>query len=283
MKRLMMKAASIVVIVGLMTGCGKKVETITVVSREEGSGTRGAFTELLGIQEKDEKGETIDRTTEEAIISNSTSIVMTSIQNDESAIGYISLGALDGSVKAATIDGAVATVEHIKDGSYQIARPFNIATTEGVSEVAKDFIDFILSSQGQQIVEEEGYISVDPGKSFSGKKVAGKIVIAGSSSVTPVMEKLKEAYEALNTEVTIELQESDSTTGMNAAKDGICDIGMASRELKSSEIEAGLKGQVIAMDGIAIIINKANPIEALSSEEVRGIFTGEITDWEALK
>lgn len=200
--------------------------------------------------------------------------MLTSVASDVNAIGYVSLGALNDTVKALKIDGAEATVENIKSGTYKISRPFNIATTADVSEVAQDFIDFILSSEGQKVIEDNGYIQIAEGESYAGSKPSGKIVIAGSSSVTPVMEKLKEAYQTVNTNADIEIQQSDSTTGMNSAIEGICDIGMASRELKDSEIEKGLTGTQIAIDGIAVVVNKDNTFDGLSSEQVKAIYTG---------
>lgn len=256
---------------------------ISVISREEGSGTRGAFIELFGIEQKNDKGEKIDMTTEEAIISNSTNVVMTSVASDPYAIGYISLGSLNDTVKALKIDGAEASVKNIQDGSYKIFRPFNIAYKGELSAVAQDFVNFIMSADGQAVVEEAGYIKVDENAApFSSTNPAGKVVVAGSSSVTPVMEKLKEAYLKINTTAEIEVQMSDSTTGMTSAMDGICDLGMASRELKESEL-AALTPMVIANDGIAVIVNKSNPIEDLTSEQVKGIFTGEITSWSELQ
>ena len=255
-------------------------EGINVISREDGSGTRGAFIELFGIEQKDENGTKVDYTTDDCDVTNSTSVMLTTVEGNDNAIGYISLGSLNDTVKALTIDGAQPTVENIKAGDYKVARPFNIATKAEVSETTQDFINFIMSADGQAIIEKNGYITVaENAAAFDGGKVSGKIVVAGSSSVTPVMEKLKEAYEALNTNVTIELQQSDSTAGMTAARDGVCDIGMASRELKNSELEAGLKATTIAMDGIAVIVSNNNPIEGLTSEQVRDIYMGKLTDW----
>lgn len=256
---------------------------ITVVSREDGSGTRGAFIELFGIEEKNEAGEKVDNTTEDAEITNSTSVMMTTISGNKGAVGYISLGSLNDTVKAVKIDGAEATVENIKSGTYKIARPFNIASKDGISETAQDFIKFIMSEEGQKVVEENGYISQGNEGAYTSTSISGKIVVAGSSSISPVMEKLKEAYTALNPDVTIEVQQSDSTTGMTSAIEGICDIGMASRELKDSEKEAGLTPLVIAMDGIAVIVNNDCPVEELSSENVKAVFTGEVTEWEEVK
>lgn len=255
---------------------------ISVISREEGSGTRGAFIELFGIEQKDENGEKIDNTTLEAVINNSTEVMLTSVAGDPYAIGYVSLGSLNDTVKAVKIDGADATVENIKNGDYTIQRPFNIATKDGLSDVAQDFINYIMSADGQAVIESNGYISVGEGEAFTSSNAEGKIVVAGSSSVTPVMEKLKEAYLAVNTKADIEIQESDSTTGMTAAMDGTCDIGMASRDLKDSEIEGGLKNTVIALDGIAVIVNKENPVSDLTKDEVMNIYTGELTSWDSV-
>ena len=255
---------------------------ITVISRESGSGTRGAFIELLGIEEKDENGNKKDRTTDEAVISNSTSVVMTSVASNPYAIGYISLGSLNDTVKAVKVDGIEATVDNIKNGSYIVSRPFNIAVREDVPDLAKNFINFILSTEGQKIVEENGYISVSAEEGYSSTKLSGKIVVAGSSSVTPVMEKLKEAYQKFNPNAEIEIQLSDSSTGMNSAINGTCDIGMASRELKDSELEKGLIPTVIAMDGIAIIVNNENTVDNLTKEQIKSIYIGEVLRWSEI-
>ncbi len=253
---------------------------IMVVSREDGSGTRGAFVELFGVEQKDEQGNQVDMTTLEATIANSTSVVMTTVAGNPYAIGYISLGSLDETVKALKIDGVEASVQNVKDGSYQIARPFNIAVKkEGVSEAAQDFINFIMSAEGQKVVGENNCIpAADDAKAYAGNAPAGKIVIAGSSSVSPVMEKLVEAYGAVNPNAEIELQTNDSSTGMSYAMDGVCDIGMASRELKDSEL-AALTPSVIALDGIAVVVNNENTLEDLSAEAVKGIYTGEFFSW----
>ena len=252
---------------------------ITVVSREDGSGTRGAFVELFGIEEE-VNGEKVDMTTEEANITNSTSVMMSTVAQDEYAIGYISLGSLDDSVKAVKVDGSEATAENIKNGSYKISRPFNIATKEDLSDAAQDFEDFILSTEGQKVVEDNKYIPLDDVSDYKSNGASGKVVVAGSSSVSPVVEKLKEAYQAVNSDVEVEIQTSDSTTGMQNAIDGVCDIGMASRELKDSEKEAGLTPTVIAMDGIAVVVNNDNPTDELSSDQVKSIFTGDVLTWD---
>ena len=262
---------------------GKAEGPITVVSREDGSGTRGAFIELFGIESKNDAGEKVDNTTEDAEITNSTSVMMTTVADDEYAIGYISLGSLDDSVKAVKIDGAEATVDDINDGTYKIFRPFNIATKGDVSDAAQDFINYIMSKDGQAFVEENKYIVVGEPEDYTSNGAEGKVVVAGSSSVSPVMQKLKEAYEKVNDKVEIEIQTSDSTTGMQNTIDGICDIGMASRELKDSETEAGLTATVIANDGIAVVVNNDNPIDELTSDQVKSVFTGETTTWADLE
>lgn len=284
-KKLMTAVLAGTMLVASLTGCGKggANDEITVVSREDGSGTRGAFIELFGIEEKDADGNKIDHTISTAEITNSTSVMMTTIAGNEAAIGYISLGSLDNTVKAVKIDGTEASAENVKNGSYKVSRPFNIATNGSVSEQTQDFIDFILSADGQAVVEDAGYISEGNTGSYTASGKSGKITIMGSSSVTPVMEKLKEAYVALNPDVTIEVQQSDSTTGMTSAIEGACDIGMASRELKDSEISEGLTAQAIALDGIAVVVNNNSDIEELSSEQVKKIYTGEVTKWSELK
>ena len=263
---------------------GSSVEgEITVISREDGSGTRGAFVELFGIQEEID-GEKVDMTTDYAQVTNSTSVMMTGVAQNPKAIGYISLGSLDDSVKALKVDGAEASTENVKNDTYKISRPFNVATKEGVSEVAQDFMDYILSEEGQKIVEESGYISAaENAEAYAGNKPKGKVVVGGSSSVTPVMEKLKEGYEAVNPDAEIEIQQSDSTTGMESALSGTYDIGMASRALKDSETEKGLTGVQIALDGIAVIVNKENSLADITSDQVKDIYTGEITDWSELQ
>lgn len=255
---------------------------ITVVSREEGSGTRGAFVELLGIEEKDADGNKIDNTTDSSEITNSTGVMLRTIAGNKASIGYISLGSLNDSVKAVKIDGTAPSAETVKDGSYKVSRPFNIVTKDGLNDAAKDFIDYILSEEGQQIVEKGGYISEGNNGKFAGGKVSGKVKISGSSSVTPIMEKLAEAYKKINANVTIDVQQSDSTTGVTDAVKGNSDIGMASRELKDTETSQGVKGTQIALDGIAIVVNNDNPYSELTSEQVKNIYIGEIADWSQL-
>ena len=264
----------------VFTGCGgeKKEEAapaaggkIVVISREDGSGTRGAFIELFGIEKKGDDGKKVDMTTQDASITNSTAVMMTTVAGNKDAIGYISLGSLNDTVKALKIDGAEASAANIKAGSYKVARPFNIVTKDGISPVAQDFIKFIMSAEGQKVVSDNGYIGSEKAEAYKAEKQSGKIVVAGSSSVTPVMEKLKEAYVKLNPDVNIEVQQSDSTTG-----------GMASRELKQSELDAGVKNTVIATDGIAVIVNKENKVDNLTKAQVADIFTGKATEWNKL-
>ena len=257
---------------------------ITICSREDGSGTRGAFIELFGIEEKDADGNKVDNTTEAAKITNSTSVMLSTVAQDENAIGYVSLGSLDDSVTAVKIDGAEATAENIESGDYKVVRPFNIATNgEPSNEVVKDFMAYILSTEGQEIVTDNGYIALDDTKAFEGTQPSGNIVVGGSSSVSPLMEKLIEAYNKVNPNASIDLQTSDSTTGMTSCAEGSYDIGMASRELKQEELDSGLKNTVIATDGIAVIVNKENPTDELSSEAIKSIYTGDTTTWNEVK
>lgn len=257
-------------------------KSISVLSREDGSGTRGAFVELFGIEKKDANGKKVDYTTDEAAITNSTAVMLTSVAGDNYAIGYVSLGSLNNSVKAVKIDGADATVANINNGSYKISRPFNIAVREGLSPVVQDFVNFILCEEGQKIITANKYIQV-AAKSYISSKASGKIVVAGSSSISPVMEKLIEAYKSENPNAKIELQTSDSTTGVTNAINGTCDIGMASRALKDSEKAKGVQEITIAMDGIAVIVNKANPVENMTKAQVEEIFTGKISRWNYVK
>ena len=271
-----------------LTACGGSSDsssqgsTINVVSREEGSGTRGAFIELFGVQEKNADGEKVDLTTNTAIVTNSSAVMLTTVAGDANAIGYASLGSLDDTNKILQIDGVDATVENIKDGSYKISRPFNIVTQDGLSDAAQDFVNFILSSDGQAVVENSGYIPLDNAPAYTAQADKGKIVVSGSSSVTPVMEKLKEAYNKVNANVEVEIQQSDSTTGILNAIEGTADIGMASRALEDAELSQGVTETVIALDGIGVIVNKENALSGLTSEQVKAIYTGEITSWDGL-
>ena len=300
MKRFGAAALSGMLLMGALAGCGSSSSTsetteegsgaapaavsgvIDVVSREDGSGTRGAFIELFGIEIKDADGNKTDRTTADAIIANQTEVMMQNVAGDKNAIGYASLGSVDDSIKVLSIDGTEASAENVLNGSYKISRPFNIATKGDLSDATQDFINYILSAEGQKVINDNGYIQIDDkAEAFQSNGATGEITVAGSSSVTPVMEKLKEAYEEVNSGVSITIQESDSTTGMTSAMEGVCDIGMASREL-SEEEAAELTPVKIALDGIAVIVNPENALNDLSAEQVCSIFTGEITDWSEL-
>ncbi|WP_417000718.1 substrate-binding domain-containing protein [Adlercreutzia sp.] len=253
---------------------------ISVYSREDGSGTRGAFVELLGIEQADANGDKVDMTTSTAAITNSTAVMMTSVAGDPNAIGYISLGSLDDTVKAVSIDGVAPSAAAVKDGSYAIARPFNVVTKGDLSAPAADFFAFIMSADGQAVVSDNNYIAIDDAAApFASNGASGKVVVAGSSSVTPVMEKLAEAFQAANPQVTVEVQQSDSTTGVNMAVDGTCDIGMASRDLKDSETGAGAEDTAIALDGIAVIVAPQSSVDNLTSQQVCDIYTGAVTNW----
>lgn len=265
---------------------GEKNDKISVISREEGSGTRGAFIELVGIEEKNDQGEKVDHTVDTAVITNSTSVAMTSVSEDKASIGYISLASLNDTVKALKIDGVEPTVKNIQKGEYPIARNFNLVTGDNLSELGKDFINYILSTEGQKTVAENGYIELTEAGKYEASdavKEGGKITVGGSSSVTPLMEKLAEAYKKVNPKVEVMVQQSDSTTGVTSAIDGSVDIGMASRDLKDTETDQGVKATVIAKDGIAVIVHKDSKQEELTLEQVKDIFTGKITKWSELE
>lgn len=291
-KNALIATVALMVIAACLTlvGCGSNDSkgsssndsSINVTSREDGSGTRGAFIELFGIEEKDSSGAKVDKTTTSAAITNSTAVMMTTVANDKDAIGYISLGSVNDTVKAVKIDGAEASADAVKNGSYKVSRPFNVVTKGELSAVAQDFLDFIMSTDGQKVVSDNGYIEVENGGVYTSKGLTGKVTVAGSSSVTPVMEKLAEAYKALNPNVTIEVNQSDSTTGVTSAIEGACDLGMASRELKDSETSQGVTAKVIATDGIAVIVNNDNKVDNLTSDQVKKIFTGEVTKWSEI-
>ena len=293
MKKFISFALIAAMAVTTLVGCGNKGAkadggssdaAITVMSREDGSGTRGAFIELFGIEQKDKDGNKVDKTTSSVQITNSTSVMMTTVAENKAAIGYISLGSLNDTVKAVKIDGAEASVDTVKDGSYKIVRPFNIVTKDKLSKQAQDFENYIMSADGQKIIQDNGYIKADekaPAYKSNGAK--GKVVVGGSSSVTPVMEKLKEAYAKANKDVTVEVQQSDSTTGVTNAIEGTCDIGMASRDLADSEAKKGVKATVIAKDGIAVIVNKDSKVDELTSAQVKDIYTGKTTKWADIK
>lgn len=293
MKRILSLGLAALMTVFALAGCGTDsnnggtgtgTDAISVLTREEGSGTRGAFIELLGIEEKNADGKKVDKTIDTAETTNSTSVMITTVQGNKAAIGYISLGSLDKSkVKALKVDGAEAATDNVKSGEYKVSRPFNIATKGDATGVASDFIKFILSADGQAVVEKNGYISEGNTGAYKVSGQKGKITIGGSSSVTPVMEKLKEAYVKLNPDVTVDVQQNDSSSGMKGAIDGIYDIGMASRDVKDSEKEAGLNSIKIALDGIAVIVNKDNALDAITSEQIKNIYTGSLTKWSEIK
>lgn len=254
--------------------------TISVISREEGSGTRSAFVELFGIEEEDANGEKVDNTTEEAITTNNTAAMITNVSGDPNAIGYVSLGSLNDTVKAVKIDGNEATAENVKAGTYKVSRPFNIVTkTDGVSELAQDFINYIMSTDGQAVVEEEGYVPMDTTTEYSSNGATGTLTVGGSSSVAPVMEKLAEAYEAVNTDADVQVTTTDSSTGVTSTIEGSYAIGMASRAVKDEEISKGVTATQIAIDGVAVIVNNENTMDDLTSDQVKNIFTGSVTDW----
>lgn len=289
-KKILATAAAGLIAMVALAGCGSTGSSsstggfdtksnISVITREDGSGTRSAFIELTGVQEEKD-GTKTDNTLSSAIVQSSTQAVLTGVAGDPTAIGYISLGSLNDTVKAAKIDGVEPTSETVKDGSYKISRPFNIAKKDNISEAAQNFIDYILSKEGQEIVNKDYVEAVDNAEPFAGAKGNGKVKVGGSSSVSPVMEKLAEAYQKVNKDVTVEVNTSDSSTGMSQAAEGTVDIGMASRELKDSETAKGIKGTVIAKDGIAVIVNKSNTVEDIKLDQLKGIYTGSITTWE---
>lgn len=289
-KKILATVAAGLIAMASLAGCGSTGSSsstggfdtksnISVITREDGSGTRSAFIELTGVQEEKD-GTKTDNTLSSAIVQSSTQAVLTGVAGDPTAIGYISLGSLNDTVKAAKIDGVKPTSETVKDGSYKISRPFNIATKDNLSEAAQNFIDYILSKEGQEIVNKDYVEAVDNAEPFAGAKGKGKVKVGGSTSVSPVMEKLAEAYQKVNKDVTVEVNTSDSSTGMSQAAEGTVDIGMASRELKDSETAKGIKGTVIAKDGIAVIVNKSNTVEDIKLDQLKGIYTGSTTTWE---
>lgn len=278
MKKFLALLSCAVLMAATAVGCGSQNEKITVVSREDGSGTRSAFSELMGIV-KDDK----DNTTDTAEVTNSTSVMLTTVAGNQAAIGYVSLGSLNDTVKAVKVDGVEATAENVKAGKYAVSRPFNIVTGKDLTHLAQDFISYILSTDGQAVVDEKGYISVTQGEAYKASGQTGTLTIAGSTSVAPLMEVLADKYMALNSGVKIEIQQSGSSAGITSAVEGVCQIGMASRELKDSETAKGVTATKIAMDGIAVIVNKDNSYSELTSDQIRKIYTGETTQWSDLK
>lgn len=281
---------------------------IGVVSREDGSGTRGAFVEIVGVVDEDDN----DMTTLDAVIQNSTNGVMQTVAGDVQAIGYISLGSLGDAVKGLAVDGVEVTSENVTNGSYPIARPFNVAWSKDteLSDVATDFLDFVYSAQGQTIVEEEGYVQVTRSAgeeaeevtqeetteaesteesseetvelpSYEAAGLEGTIEVVGSTSVSPIMEKLAEAYSELNEGVTINITSNGSSAGMEAAMNGTAELGMASRDLTDDE-KGALNYDAVAIDGIAVIVHTENPLSDISLEHVKQIFLGEVTEWEEI-
>lgn len=295
-------AVSTVLLAGGLVGCGAPSSSnsdasgntdsgtaqattgaINLVTRESGSGTRSAFVELFEVQVENADGKKVDAIDVSAVETNSTAVMLSTIKDDPRGIGYISLGSLNSDVTALKIDGVAATTDNVKNGSYTVKRPFNIATAGSVSEATQDFINFIFSAEGQQVINDDHYIAVDDNAAkFSSNAATGEVIVAGSSSVSPIMELLIESYKSANPNVKVTLQTSDSSTGMSQAIDGVCDIGMASRDLKDSETSAGLTSQTIAIDGIAVIVNNGNSHADLTKEQVAQIFLGEITDWSTL-
>lgn len=279
--------AAVIAVAAVFAACSNtdgdaKGAQIHAITREDGSGTRSAFIELFGIEEKNENGEKVDKTVPTAEITNSTSVMLTTVAGDVNAIGYVSLGSLSDDVKALQIDGADATAENVKNGTYKVARPFNVAYKDGVSEVGQDFLNYILSDEGQAIVSDNGYIPVESNGAFASNGASGTVTVGGSSSIYPLMEKLAEAYQKVNTSATVNVQQSDSTTGISSAQSGVYDIGMASRALEQEELGGGLTSLTVATDGIAVIVNPDNTRTGLSAEQVKSIYTGGITTWEEL-
>lgn len=264
----------------MLASCGGSSDKITVISREDGSGTRGAFIELTGIEEKDSNGNKTDNTKKDALICKSTDVVLTQVSGDKNAIGYISFGSLNDTVKALKVEGVEPSTATIESGDYKIVRPFNIAVKDGLSDAAQDFENYILSSEGQDIIEKAGYIKIDKSAAaYASNNASGKVVVSGSSSVTPVMEKLAEAYQKANTNVTVDVQQSDSSTGIKDAINGTSDIGMASRDISDDELSQGIKSVTIAQDAIAVIVNKDNAVEDITMYEIKSIYTGSKTTW----
>lgn len=264
----------------MLASCGGSSDKITVISREDGSGTRGAFIELTGIEEKDSNGNKTDNTKKDALICKSTDVVLTQVSGDKNAIGYISFGSLNDTVKALKVEGVGPSTATIESGDYKIVRPFNIAVKDGLSDAAQDFENYILSSEGQDIIEKAGYIKIDKSAAaYASNNASGKVVVSGSSSVTPVMEKLAEAYQKANTNVTVDVQQSDSSTGIKDAINGTSDIGMASRDISDDELSQGIKSVTIAQDAIAVIVNKDNAVDDITMDEIKAIYTGSKTTW----
>jgi phosphate transport system substrate-binding protein len=269
--------------VSLFACTAKENGTINVISREKGSGTRTAFIELFGVEEKDADGNKVDKTTDKAETTDKTGTVLVTVAGSKNSIGYISLGSMNDTVKALKIDGVAPSIATVKDGSYAAQRPFNIVTKEGLSASAQDFIDFILSSDGQKVVTDSGYIAIEGLAAFSGTGSTEKVIVNGSSSVTPLMEKLQEAYKKLYPSSNIQINMSDSGTGVKNAIEGTCDIGMASRKVTDKEKGDGAIETKIADDGIVVVVNKNRAIDNLTKAQVKDIFTGKTTTWSEVE
>ena len=284
MNRKLCVIAMLIICVIAFCGCGNDEDTVGVqgevslITREDGSGTRDAFAELLGIV--DENG--YDLISDTAEVTNSTAVMITSVMGNPYALGYISLGSLCDEVKVLSVDGVKPSAENVKSGDYKVARTFNVVYKDGeLSATAEDFMKFVLSAEGQQIVEETGFISAVDGESYTPSGITGKVTLAGSTSVAPVIEAMADKYKELNPDVTIEIQQTGSSAGISSTLEGVCDIGMSSRELKDTELNE-LKCVEIAMDGIVLIVNHENLINNLSSEEINRLYTVEILKWEEL-
>lgn len=284
--KLAVRLVLMLVLVLSLESCGKggsdtgdKSDPIYVISREAGSGTRSAFVELMGIQVDGE-----DRTTLLAEVSQSTAVVMGTVAGNEHAVSYVSMGVLNGSVKAVKVDGIAPDAASIKDGTYPVYRPFLVCSGGTLPAQAEDFLAYILSREGQEIIASEGYIPPsDGGKPYELKKgLSGRILLAGSTSVAPVVQALADSYRQIHENVEIEIQQTGSGAGIAAALEGVCDLGLSSRSLTEEERAEGLQEQVIALDGIVVIVNHANRIDDMTKEQIRRIFTGEITDWRQL-
>ena len=247
---------------------------IAVFTREDGSGTRSAFIEITGVG---------DDMYVEAVVQNETAQILTSVETNEAGIGYVSVGSLSDSVKALEIDGVLPSNDTIMDGTYTLQRPFLVVVTDEKKDdpLVQDFIDFMLSAQGQEISASRWTMVLSNAHTYESSGLTGLLTVGGSTSVEPLMQRLREAYIALNPGVEIEVSGGGSGTGINQATEGILDIGMSSRELRDAEKEE-LTDIAIALDGVAVIVNKANPINELSIEQVKEIFTGEKTRWNQI-
>lgn len=253
---------------------------IHVITREDGSGTRTAFTEIAGVVDENDD----DIITPTATVQNGTNAVMQGVAGDVYSIGYISLGSLNDSVKAVSVNGVAAEADLVASGEYEVARNFNVTYGGELSEVAQDFWDFMFSAQGQELAVDEGYVAADASApEYEAKGLSGDITIVGSTSVEPVIEAMSEAYRELNPDVSIDITAPGSGAGVTAAIDGTADIGMASRELSDEEQDQVTETAAIAVDGIAVIVHNDNPLEDLSLEDIAGIYLGDLTSWNGVQ